>query len=58
MNTKGMTDYSASPTTVHRLDALVDRIEANPGAFIDIRNYEDRYEAMDLSGLQAALPGG
>ncbi len=52
------TAYALPPETHARLDALVDRIEARPGDTIDIREFQQLQERMDVRAVIATLPKG
>lgn len=50
--------YSLPARAHARLEALVDGIEARPGDMIDVREFQDLQERMDLRTVLATLPEG
>jgi len=49
----------ALPAEAHaRLEALVDRIEAQPGDLIDLRQFQEMQQRLDVGATVAALPAG
>ena len=50
--------YHVSPGTASSLESLVDRIERAPGDMIDVREFAQRQEALDLERLATTLPAG
>jgi hypothetical protein len=50
--------YSISESARGRLEGLVDRIEAKPGDLIDLREFIERQQTLDVAEVMRMLPEG
>ena len=52
------TAYQLPPEGHAKLEALVDRVQAHPGDLIDLREFQELQERMDVRAVVATLPDG
>jgi hypothetical protein len=50
--------YSISDAARQQLDGLVDRIQARPGDLIDVREFVERQQTLDVKQVVRTLPEG
>jgi hypothetical protein len=50
--------YAISDAAGQQLDGLVDRIQARPGDLIDVREFVERQETLDVKQVVRTLPEG
>jgi Fatty acid desaturase len=50
--------YALPASAEAKLDALVDRVEAKPGDMIDVREFRELQERLDVRAVLATLPEG
>ena len=50
--------YSISDSSTRRLEGLVDRIQARPGDLIDVNEFVQRQQTLDVKEVVRTLPEG